>query len=511
MHVVNPDTAPGAGPSECAGAYERGSEHARRFDVAFVEFTERGNLFRRDCMDSVLATIKDKSRDKDTAVIVYVHGWRHNADPADSNVQDFVSFLTKLAGNSVEGSAPSGAGPGTTWATGGPLSAKHVIGVYVGWRGIPFHGSHAEIATYWDRKPVAEEVGRGGVTELLLRLEHILGQTENEGGESGRDAVAWSRSAEASNQDPADYRPMPAVGTDRKPGKNVFVVLGHSFGGAIVLSALHDVLLERVITADPDSRRDACPQDRPCKITKPFGHAVVLINPAIEADQILQLKQAIGSTTFSRHQSILLQVLSTSADQATHKAFPLGQALGLMTWKQTSIWHRTNEQKWIRLREADLDRSTIGNFAPFRTGRLRTIRNSPASGPVWCYDNCVPGPDFPYSIHGCVSPEEAGGHFPPAYDDPISMVYADESFIASHNDVFTPRLRAYTAAIVTRALRRREPSIGRYEECAGDFAHCYEYFLDLEEEALQEEGKGGVGLGRFGSRDECAAPSALRR
>ena len=83
---------------------------------------------------------------------------------------------------------------------------RKVVGVYIGWRGESIDIRGVNNLTYWDRKAVAEQVGRGGVTEFLLKLEKALRNPETE------------------------------------LNKNVFLVTGHSFGGAVVLSALHEVM-----------------------------------------------------------------------------------------------------------------------------------------------------------------------------------------------------------------------------------------------------------------------------
>jgi hypothetical protein len=107
--------------------------------------------------------------------------------------------------------------------------------------------------TYWERKATAEQVAKGGITELLLRLE--------------REVI------------------------DEQPGRanrNLYLVTGHSFGGAVVLSALNEIFLERVAAATAKNPDDAR------VLTRPFGHGVVLLNPAIEANEVFQLKELVA-------------------------------------------------------------------------------------------------------------------------------------------------------------------------------------------------------------------------
>ena len=102
-----------------------------------------------------------------------------------------------------------------------------VIGVYVGWRGdslsTPRKGplkfaSLAKNLTYWNRKSVAQEVGKGGVTELLLSLKRL----------------AYCGTTKLDARCPG------------KPEDTAYLIIGHSFGGAIVLSAMNEVLLNTI-------------------------------------------------------------------------------------------------------------------------------------------------------------------------------------------------------------------------------------------------------------------------
>ena len=66
------------------------------YDLAFVEFTERGNLFDRAQMEGVLGHVKDHA-EKGATVVVFVHGWKNNADPENENLKDFKNALSKAS------------------------------------------------------------------------------------------------------------------------------------------------------------------------------------------------------------------------------------------------------------------------------------------------------------------------------------------------------------------------------------------------------------------------------
>jgi hypothetical protein len=262
--------------------------------------------------------------------------------------------------------------------------------------------------TYWERKAVAHEVGKGGVTEFLLRLEHAL--------------------------------------TDKKDqNKNLSLVVGHSFGGALVLTALNEIMLERVISAEGghpcgEKSKPGCTQ---CFKTRPFGHGVVLLNPAIEANEVLQLKEAVAQTCFARDQSRLLHVISSDNDQATNTAFRFGQWLWGVRQSQTRFERRFGDQT-ITFDESDLDTTTVGNLKSFQTGQLSKPKDP---GGEWTYKNCVADP-----ARSCLAAEEEKSRHIPAWrHEPLAFIHTDKEFIENHNDIFNNNVAAYLAAIVVEA------------------------------------------------------------
>ncbi len=406
-----------AGPADCQtdGCTENFLHRYQDegFDLAFVEFSERGNVFDRGRLETVLDHVETLANSADgVATIVFVHGWKNNAGPDNSNVYSFTEVLSKTAKLSSR------------------QTKRHLVGIYVGWRGQSIDAGFLSNITYWERKQVAEQVGKGGVSELLLRLERIL-----------RDDV--------------------------DPNKNLYLVAGHSFGAAIVLSSLNEILLERVAAEAPD--------DDDAILTRPFGHGVVLINPAIEANEILQLKELVSERRFAREQSKLLHVISSNADRATDVSFKLGQLLGVgLRWKQTKF-DRTLAGKEVPLRELDLDTTTVGNFLPFQTGYLTAARDNPArktdkldepyyGGPASCVieaaDDSWDYISYVGREHCIHPPEHAEGHIPARAHEPLAFIKTDAAFIRGHNDVFNDNVAAYLAAIAAEGQFKQAAATG---------------------------------------------------
>jgi len=71
------------------------------YDLAFVEYTERGNLFDRQQMNQVLEHIKDNTKPNGVLAILFVHGWHHNAQKdnqrIDGNIKSFMRALEDVA------------------------------------------------------------------------------------------------------------------------------------------------------------------------------------------------------------------------------------------------------------------------------------------------------------------------------------------------------------------------------------------------------------------------------
>ena len=303
----------------CGDAPDTFIEKHDGYDLAYVEFTERGNVFHRGRMKDVLAHVAAQAEydpsnpHKGVFTIVFVHGWKHNARTDDGNVESFRKLLRQLHDIAKKNSI------------GTP---RKFIGVYVGWRGLSVDLNPLTQATYWERKATAEQVAKGGVTELLLRLE--------------REVI-----------------------DDERPNRNLYLVTGHSFGGAVVLSALNEVFLERVAAATAENPGDDCVRSRP------FGHGVVLLNPAIEANEVFQLKELVAETCFVASQPRLMHVISSDADLATNKAFRIGQWLGVnLSWRQTELTRGFNGTE-VQFQKSELDTITVGNFPPFQTGQLK--------------------------------------------------------------------------------------------------------------------------------------------
>ena len=374
------------GGTDCTNAI---LERYAQYDLGVIEFTERGNLYNRDDSNYVLRHINQLANtERGVAVFVFVHGWRHDADFNDDNVEQFRDFLSRASENEIVGK-------------------RKVVGVYLGWRGDFTRIPVAQQLSYWARKDVAEEVGDGGVTEVLSKLQQLVVQQFDDDGSA-----------------------------DESLYKNTFVVIGHSLGGAIVLSALHDIMLKELVNADLTIGEGP----NPCKKIKRFADAVMLLNPAIEANRVIQLKEVAARCLFGKDQPKLMHVLSSVGDTATRIFFPIGQYADFTRTLSPKKLQRKINGKEVILNESSLNVSTLGDLKQIRTAFLSFDEESKSWSLAQCRDDL--------SACGVKTPKAQANHIPTHENDPLVFIKTDKNFIEDHNDVFGCYVQSYITTVI---------------------------------------------------------------
>ncbi len=129
--------------------------------LGFVEFDDQGYLREPVLKDGLVRHLSSLAATRPLLVVVFSHGWIHNADPADGNVAAFSKLLLDLAAADAEGCANT------------PCQARQVVGVYVGWRGLSNRLEPFKTLSFWDRKGRAHRVGGDGATEVLTELAKV--------------------------------------------------------------------------------------------------------------------------------------------------------------------------------------------------------------------------------------------------------------------------------------------------------------------------------------------------
>ena len=268
--------------------------------LGFIEFDDQGIPYTRpgngeNQMDALFDRMLVESRQRDLCIIIFVHGWKHNADADDSNVKDFRTLLSQVA--EMEGRLPI-------------TSQREVFGIYAGWRGLSLHATPIdENLTFWTRKATAERVAEGSIRALLGRAKAFRDELNSSNWPSGL------------------------------PHRTRMLTIGHSFGGLIVYSAVARYLTDQAAALDAKSAIiGAAPKGEAAAAADNqiagYGDLVVVINPAIEAtryEPIAEIVNARPARGFAPWQPpVFIEVTSVGdangpGDWATGIAFPIGR------------------------------------------------------------------------------------------------------------------------------------------------------------------------------------------
>jgi hypothetical protein len=251
--------------------YNQSNEENRSAKIGFVEFSDLG--FQKDpqAVEDILENISTLNNDPNASpllMVVFIHGWHHNASPDDSNVKSFENFLINLQYEENNVSFSS--------------TKRQVVGIYVGWRG-ESNESFLNPLTYRSRKLAGLRVGQYGLQEVLAELSLI--RKDND--------------------------------------KNRLVSIGHSFGGGVLYSSVMQNLIDNVVSADLSNKSGTVDI-----IDKAYGDLVILMNPALEAARVEVLNRRLSEAAeFNSCQPLVLASFTSENDKALSDAFPKGQSI----------------------------------------------------------------------------------------------------------------------------------------------------------------------------------------
>lgn len=321
------------------------------YELHFVEFDDQGWLFPdppnadpQKPTDQHPSMQIDKLMDRlnqllsqgeDLKIILFVHGWKHNADTHDDNVKDFRLLLERAAADEL-------------YHDGSYGKPRKVIGIYVGWRGKPWLVPDPVLdLSFWSRKDAAARVAVGSVRELFARL---------------RTLHRYYNMARF-NDDPTG---APRIRT---------LMIGHSFGGLIIYAATSSPLIE-VLTARQDLPPEQPGEHRYSSASKEHyeeanrvADMIVLVNPAFEASRFEALyRVAQNRAPDAGYEAPMLVSITSDTDYATGAAFPVGRFVNTLFERPTS----SDEQ-------ATAIKQTPGHMENYLTHRLS--KPAPSAGP----------------------------------------------------------------------------------------------------------------------------------
>lgn len=262
------------------------------------------------------------------------------------------------------------------------VQRRDVVGIFLSWPGKALNVPAMDNLSFWSRKGGADRVSTAGnVTKFISSVSNVSRQ-------------------QGSQSD--------------------FVVgVGHSFGARILFSSVAPVLLHALAMSHPGERFGTYSEVRGSV------DLTVLLNPAFEASRFTAIDASRRpQERFSNAQQPILISISTENDSATRLAFPLGQVMGTR-WKQR-------------------ERTTLGNYEPYRTHHLLQATAPSPIGGVW-YDN------FCQQSLCLVRDDPVAGY-------PFLVAKTDSNVLDGHNGIWSTSFQKWLASFIETASDKRSGS-----------------------------------------------------
>jgi len=122
------------------------------YKLLFTEFDDQGQAYSTESFRQITQTLQTEAQAPDKprlAIVLFAHGWKNNASVCNRNVCCFRAFLSRLAADMKVGATRPG-------SSVGPM---RVIGIFVGWRGLPLAVPVLETFSFYGRKHAATNIG----------------------------------------------------------------------------------------------------------------------------------------------------------------------------------------------------------------------------------------------------------------------------------------------------------------------------------------------------------------
>ncbi len=284
--------------------------NGNKFRLSFVEFDEKGDFWDRAQL--AIAADAIKHAPKPVLLVVFIHGWHHNAadrPPGGQNpgdVETFQCLLSQLAASQS-------------------TEALQVHGVYLGWRGRLMQGP-LDYLSFLDRKAAAARVAGTPVTETIFEL------------------IRQARR--------------------RAPTMSKTVVIGHSFGALVLEKAMAQAVAGSVLAQDAQNPGGSfnAPAD-----------LILLVNSAAEsiyAKELTDMFRAVGHRGHIRPDRPLFVSITSETDSATRSAFPVGTLLPNLFARRHYDWKADRGQTSDNVSQHDYVTKTPGHNELLFTHRI---------------------------------------------------------------------------------------------------------------------------------------------
>lgn len=380
--------------------------HQYNYSLSFVELNDEGLFVEPAQVNRLLTDLQDKVRQTDTTILLYVHGWNHNASTSDTNVACFEELLKATAIMQ------------STYVASDRKSPRAVYGIYVGWPGVVYENERLNKAlTFFGRQSAADRVGeRGALLELFSKI--------------------------------ANLRDQP------RPQKTKFVIISHSLGARLTYKALRPVMQHS--TYDAGSGKS------------PFvADVAVMVNPALSADEhtaLAALIKAQGGRGNYKAQPRFI-IATSEKDEVLGGIFPWSQRLSsfvrgdyvLADKRRTHPIGLFDEYvtHFLKL-EGDYDNSPGGHGCPTLShDELEIVRGMKrVQSEAELYDYKV---IKHYNVSAQENYRTVLTESENSAPGPIMIVKVSGDIIPNHNDIFTSPFVDFISRVVNAGLYRSQP------------------------------------------------------
>ncbi len=314
------DCPAGTDPAQCPIGF---APTGQGFRLGVIEFDDQGELLDQPPEFSfVMGDVQNGPQEpgyQGKLVVLFAHGWFENAAPQNENLALFRTMLAIMAKDEKAVAAQES------------RPARMVQGVFLAWRGANSYFPVLKYLTFWNRKDTAQRIGERRASEVILSLR----------------AAAYSGSTIS----------------DEVP--NRFIVMGHSFGGALVYSATSQLIANHILQSPPDG---SAPPQSSTVSRAPLADAVILFNPAFEAARVSHLLDTAGPL---QRRLPTLSIFTSKTDRATGWAFPAARFINtlLEAYRDVTNPLKTGPDQ-AKFSQRTADTLTIGHFSPYLTHTL---------------------------------------------------------------------------------------------------------------------------------------------
>lgn len=391
--------------SGCAYNHKQFSVPASAIDDDFVvQIDDFGQFWDRSVPAKALERIHALAKTSNVIVLLFVHGWHHDAGPDNENLRDFLFSVADTRKRLIDSSNPESAVYRLSRKNLTGSESLSVVSIYVGWRGrsLPWI---LDYATFWGRKAAAERVGEGDLREFLGQLNALY----------------------------RERRKLRAVGVTR----NFFGLtsFGHSFGGQVLFRSVAFEIESELIARAMVAKNSPNTSEQVVDLLG-FGDLVVLVNPAFEALQFERIWRLAAELEFGRQQNPIMLIVSSAGDIPRQVLFPIGRNLDALFLRPD-----------FRLGQRALWTQALGEYEPFRTHSIQLASNSSLGTADFDPGLYVSDPCAIANLDLTNLPSIGGVNLTPTVNhranNPFLVAYASTGVVLNHTMVFEKILRKF--------------------------------------------------------------------